>query len=80
MHGVQFLRALWTVQERGCLSAAHAEQLKDRAEIIPAIPYPPQGWAIATWEMALLGRGGTLFPVYPEEAPQLEAAKDSSLP
>lgn len=43
------------------------------------MPYPPQGRAVATWEMALLGRGGTVFPVYPEEAPQLEAAKDSSL-
>lgn len=62
----------------------HVEQLKDRAGVIPetvsSVPHPPQGWAVATWEMALLGRGGTLFPVDPEEAPHLEAAKDSSLP
>lgn len=41
------------------------------------MPYPPQGRAVAVWEMALLG---ILFPVYPEEAPQLETAKVSSLP
>lgn len=62
----------------------HVEQLRDRAEVIPAIhllrAHPPQGRAGATWEMALLGTGGTSFPVYPEEAPQLEAAKDFSLP
>lgn len=42
--------------------------------------YLPQGLAIATCEMTLPSRVTALFPVYPDEAPQLEAAKDSSLP
>jgi len=45
-----------------------------------SVPYPSQGSAIATSEMTLPGRGTALFPVYPDEAPQLEAAKDSPLP
>lgn len=41
----------------------------------------PKGPATVTCEMTLQGRGTALVPVPPDEAPQLEAAKeDSSLP
>lgn len=49
-------------------------------QTVSSVPHPPQGAAIATREMTLPGRGTALFPAYPDETPQLEAAKDSSLP
>lgn len=81
---MQFLCARYAFQGRESLCSCMRNSLKMEQKLfqqtVSSVLYLPQGLAIATCEMTLPSRVTALFPVYPDEAPQLEAAKDSSLP